>query len=348
MRKLSIDDYILLNYKNKTNAQMALELGCNKSTISNHRKKLGISATDRNKQLREQIPYICSQYGKKTKKALAEELSCSKDFIEKIWSENKLNKGNKLTYPFNEHYFDTIDKLEKAYWLGFISADGCLYGRKGHQGMLCIGVNSKDIELLEQFKKELSSNKPISKTTDMRRKDTEMANLQLTSDILFNRLLDLGIGMRKTFNLYLNDIIKNIPKQFLRGYILGYFDGDGSIDIPTDHSISKSHVRISGPIRFLNQMQNILKEFFIDSSIIQDKRNYKEPFGSLELTSTVQKYNFLKWIYSDNVFSLTRKREKSLELIRRIENNTTYRRENIEAIENYKSVVLKREELLER
>lgn len=67
MKKLNIDNYILQNYKNKTNAQMALECGCNKSTISHHRKRLGISATDLNNQLREKTKYICSQYKKKQK-----------------------------------------------------------------------------------------------------------------------------------------------------------------------------------------------------------------------------------------------------------------------------------------
>ena len=71
MKKLNIDNYILQNYKTKTNAQMALECGCNKSTISNHRKKLGISATELNSQLRNKTEYICSQYGKKTKTSLA-------------------------------------------------------------------------------------------------------------------------------------------------------------------------------------------------------------------------------------------------------------------------------------
>ena len=48
MNRLNIDEYILKNYKEKTNAQMALECGCNKSTISNHRKKLGISWSELN------------------------------------------------------------------------------------------------------------------------------------------------------------------------------------------------------------------------------------------------------------------------------------------------------------
>ena len=60
---------------------MAQELGCSKSTISNHRKHLGISASMLNSNLREHTQYICEQYGKKTSTKLANELNCSKDFI---------------------------------------------------------------------------------------------------------------------------------------------------------------------------------------------------------------------------------------------------------------------------
>ena len=76
MKKFNIDNYILENYKTKTNAQMALECGCNVSTISNKRKKLGISATELNKALREKTPYICEMYGRKTAHQISNELSC--------------------------------------------------------------------------------------------------------------------------------------------------------------------------------------------------------------------------------------------------------------------------------
>ena len=127
MNRLNIDNYILQNYKNKTNAQMAQECGCNKSTISNHRKKLGISATEFNQELRKKADYICSQYGKKTKTQIAKELNCSAAFIQKIWIENNLSGSLKTTYYYDESYFEQINTPEKAYWLGFIAADGNLY-----------------------------------------------------------------------------------------------------------------------------------------------------------------------------------------------------------------------------
>lgn len=348
MKKFNIEEYILQNYKVKTNAQMALECGCSKSTISNHRKRLGISATELNKQLRDKTDYICSQYGKKTKTALAKELNCSASFIKKIWQENHLTGTINSTYFSDETYFDNIDTSQKAYFLGLIAADGCIYRRDGHQGMISLSVRESDIEMIETLRQELGTTKPISIVQDKRRPETCMATLQITSDKLCNRLLELGIGVRKTFDMSIKDIASSLPKHLINSFVLGYFDGDGSIDVPLDGTISKSHVRIIGPLKGIDDFQNILEEFEIKSSVQQDKRKYKEPFGELVFNNTSQKYIFLKFIYSSEAKCLQRKKDRSIELLRRIEANSTNRSENIEAIKNYKSVVLKWGELLKR
>lgn len=348
MKKFNIDNYILENYKTKTNAQMALECGCCKSTISDKRKKLGISATDLNKTLREKTPYICEMYGKKTAHQISKELSCSVSFIRKIWKENGLCGAKSTIYSYREDYFEKIDTPKKAYWLGFIASDGCLYRRDGHQGMIALSVNEKDIEILDSFKEELDTAKPISVSIDKRRPTTKMASLQITGDKVFNDVLSLGIGIRKTFDMELDKVFENIPEEFVFDFILGYFDGDGSIDIPEKEEISRSHIRIVGPLKNLEVFQKTLSTYGMSSSIVKDKRNYSQPFGSLELKNTTEKYCFLKLIYASNIKSLTRKKERANILLRRIESNVTNRSENIKAVNFYKSVVLKREELLGR
>lgn len=40
----------------------------------------------------------------------------------------------KLDYSLNEHYFDNIDCDEKAYWLGFLFADGAISNNTIHFG----------------------------------------------------------------------------------------------------------------------------------------------------------------------------------------------------------------------
>ncbi len=49
---------------------------------------------------------------------------------------------------YNRHIFDNIDSAEKAYWLGFIIADGYLNDDKN---MLRIKLGDKDKIHLEKF-----------------------------------------------------------------------------------------------------------------------------------------------------------------------------------------------------
>lgn len=55
-------------------------------------------------------------------------------------------------YNFNEFYLDNLDCQEKFYFLGFFFADGC-NRKKGYE--ISIGLNQKDTEILEKFKKLL-------------------------------------------------------------------------------------------------------------------------------------------------------------------------------------------------
>ena len=57
---------------------------------------------------------------------------------------------------FDEHSFDVIDTEEKAYWLGFLYADGNVSNTKNEVG---ITLQSSDIKHLYKFKTFLKSSK---------------------------------------------------------------------------------------------------------------------------------------------------------------------------------------------
>lgn len=348
MKKLTIDEYILLNYKEKTNAQMAKELGCCKSTISHHRKNLGISTTEMNRTLRKKTDYICDQFGKKTRKAIAKELNCSVSFIQKVWRENNLSKNKKgHVYNCDEKYFEEINSKEKAYILGLIASDGCIYRRDGYEGILSYSVKDNDIEILRFIQEQLQTTKPIRFSKNNSCYNTNMATLQISSDKICNDLLYIGIGVRKTFDMDLNLILSNISKKFWPAFFLGYFDGDGSIDLPKDGTISKTHVRFSAPIKSAKILEEKLLEFGIKGSVLKDNRKYTHLFGEYCLSNTTAKYLFLKLLYNSNVKCLLRKKELAYNFFERVEKNVTNRSENKKATQEYASAVLKWEELLE-
>ena len=69
-------------------------------------------------------------------------------------------RRSKSRYSLNERYFDDIDTENKAYWLGFIAADGCVVTKKGRRH-LYIELSNKDRCHIEEFRKDIEFNGPI-------------------------------------------------------------------------------------------------------------------------------------------------------------------------------------------
>lgn len=56
-------------------------------------------------------------------------------------------------YKVNEDYFKLIDTEEKAYWLGFLYADGCVTQATKYSKRLQVNLSIKDINHLEILRK---------------------------------------------------------------------------------------------------------------------------------------------------------------------------------------------------
>ena len=85
----------------------------------------------------------------------------SRTVIKRILEENEVflrESTNK--YYANYDIFENIDSAEKAYWLGFLAADGCNYQREKNASII-INIHQKDIEQLEKFKKFCNTNANI-------------------------------------------------------------------------------------------------------------------------------------------------------------------------------------------
>jgi len=135
-----------------------------------------------------------------------------------------------LKYACNEHFFDAIDTEEKAYWLGFMYADGYIMQPRKHSNFkVGISLSIKDIAHLEKFKASLSTNARITtyrSTTSFA--DTEYARVLISSNILAKALIDKGCAVSKTSILEFpsEDIV---PSHLLRHFVRGCIDGDGCI-----------------------------------------------------------------------------------------------------------------------
>lgn len=147
-------------------------------------------------------------------------------------------------YACNEEFFKTIDTEEKAYFLGFIMADGCVMEERS---VVTLTIHEKDIEILEKFKKALNSTYPIRKCGN------HYVRIEFCSQIMVKDLVNLGVKSRKTKKLKM-PLLEN--KDMYRHLIRGYFDGDGSIWY--DKSSNSYSIQFIGTENVLNSMKLIM------------------------------------------------------------------------------------------
>ena len=159
---------------------------------------------------------------------------------------------NNLTqkYSFNEDYFETIDSEDKAYFLGFIIADGCV-----SDGSNRICITQKETDILYEFKKYVGFEGPIHK-----QKNRNISSINLSSSKMKSDLYKLGIHSNKTMVVKYPDISKELQNHFIRGV----FDGDGCISMridKRDNSVRGQFNICSGSYEFIEKYYNNLNKY---------------------------------------------------------------------------------------
>ena len=189
----------------------------------------------------------------------------------------RLQGYNFLPNPGNTHYFDKVDTYAKAYILGFIAADGAIVpASKGPTITLTITVKYEDKAVLEFIKSEIGNSHEL---LEIRRPsgfdETKMIHhirLSMSNPQIVHGIMKYGITPRKS--LTMENIIENIPVGFRDAFIIGYFDGDGSVHIETkprknSHNImcndNSLYINIRGTKPFL---EGICDHLNIDKSHI--------------------------------------------------------------------------------
>lgn len=262
---------------------------------------------------------IAECYYTKTSTELAKLYNVSPSSIHKIWRERGLRGKDNRRYYCNFDYFEKIDTVNKAYFLGFIAADGCVYRRKKGekaQGLLSICINADDIEIIEKFKEDIGSNQPII-IGKQRGNIQPTATLAISSNKLVDDLARYGIIPRKTW-VYTPE---GVPENLIHHFIRGYFDGDGSV-----YKAVKSKNRDAlcnylacfvGNFSTMKFIQEVLAANGVHIPIKEDKRVYKGGrFYELKTCNVNATYNLLSYLYkSDTVFCLARKKKLADEFI---------------------------------
>ena len=173
-------------------------------------------------------------------------------------------------YNFNQNYFREIDSPEKAYMLGLIYSDGCIYPDKNTNSKYIIfGQVEENKDLVKLFNDTLDSEYPIH--TKLQSNNKIYYYVELNSTICYNDLLKLGVTPNKSLTLQFPSFLK---EELIPSFILGCFDGDGCVwngkrkRMKVKDSSNKNGFRIriiqnvkftyTGNFNFVNSLQDYL------------------------------------------------------------------------------------------
>lgn len=204
----------------------------------------------------------------------------------------------------NEEYFSSIDTEKKAYFLGFMFADG--YIKKTHSYLVQLMLREEDGYIIKEFKKELKTDREVKiyKRVERDGRERRLASLRVSSPVLYNDLLSLGMRENPLEN---HRPVPVLPENLLPHFVRGYFDGNGSVFL----SLHKKSGTISlgsnftGDKGFLGELNMLLKPITNSSGKVFDRGN----FGSIHFAQR-QTINLYHYMYEGATICLLRKKEK--------------------------------------
>lgn len=211
------------------------------------------------------------------------------------WYEHKRKK------TINQDFFDKIDSEEKAYWLGFIYADGNLSKKEIKQKYLQIELSQKDLKHLEKF-----ANIFNSKVHCYEQKKS--CKVTIFSKKIWKDIQKYNIFPNKT---YINNLILiNIPDNLKKHFIRGFFDGDGNFS--NDQKIISFN---SNNFKILQEINKYFNEIIGTSKvkIIQRKNINILSFAGKHQTNAIKEE-----LYKNATIFLERKKAKNIHVEKKI------------------------------
>lgn len=207
-------------------------------------------------------------------------------------------EGGSIKYHYNRERFKEIKTEEDAYWLGFITADGCIIENKWLQ----IQLAAKDKNHLIKFCSYMGLNE--EETNQIIKngfggaytRDNPINNLKICSLDIINNLKDKGIISKKSGKEKPYVCASSVLEK---AYIRGLIDGDGYIR-STQYGMG-----IVGSKEICHYVQN-----FITNNIYDISNNHIHEHGTiykLELNGKNQTSIILQALYENANVYLDRK-----------------------------------------
>lgn len=213
-------------------------------------------------------------------------------------------------YKADFDFFEVIDSEQKAYWLGFLYADGCMTKTGGVNLLL----SRNDRSHLEKYKADLKIENPIEdrsqKTKSNKTGVQHSSKIRICDKKLYSDLLKLGCVQNKTFKL-LFPREDQVPKYLVKHFIRGYFDGDGSVWETSDKKGKYKNLQcgMTSTNDMISNIKNILLAQGLSSVEVQPHPN-SSGICILRIRRNNDVIRFYEFLYTDAIIFLDRKKEK--------------------------------------
>jgi mobile intron protein len=200
-------------------------------------------------------------------------------------------------------HFENIDTEEKAYWLGFLYADGYISYK---ENKIELALAEKDYEHVAKFKKFIGLDNRICYKAAVK-----AYRFSFRSDKMKNDLIKQGCTPRKSLTLVFPSE-EQVPRYLIKHFMRGYFDGDGWFT----NTRASEQVGVIGTLSFLEDWKSILLEKINLQTKSKFFNVHRENGAKRFMFSQKEDVtNFLNWIYKDSKIYLDRKYEHYLDFL---------------------------------
>lgn len=204
-------------------------------------------------------------------------------------------------YNLNSDYFTKLDCEDKAYWLGFLMADGYNSGK-------FIRVDIKDDGHLDKLRDLVYPDKDMPVRT---KNNGTVYYLTINNAQILYDLNRHGIVQRKSMVAAYPSIDSTLNRAFIRGV----FDGDGCLTYSMDGNYRRYKFSIVGNKDLLNIIHQTLSDC---TGVYLAMRKHKT-ITEISVKGNQQIMKVLNWLYTDSTMHLDRKFEKYQDMLQHYE-----------------------------
>lgn len=198
----------------------------------------------------------------------------------------------KESVKFDHDFFEIIDSEDKAYWLGFLYADGNVFD--DYQTKVSIKLHERDESHLLKWQSAIKSCHRL-----YRIEQNYLASVHYSRKMA-DDLIRHGCIPNKSLVLK----FPTLPNYLIRHFVRGYFDGDGCINIRKHQKKPQVRVSFLGTEEFLNKIQNILG-INNKMQLAGDNKLTRQ----FEVSGNKKAMKIASWMYENSSVFLDRKKE---------------------------------------